>query len=478
MKLVAAVAVLLVVALAGSGAAAAATLHGYLVRQIDAQLLSAAQSLAHGPRPGPPSPEDRGRGRLPSAYVVETLDAGGRITSGPTSNLPDPHQALPALPVLTAAQIAAGPRHLTVDSVRGDRQWRVLAAPIAFPDGSVGTVLVAQSLQGVHDTVSRLILLLIIIGGAAVVVITGAGWVLVRASLRPLRAVERAAATIAAGDLSHRVPVADSRTEVGRVSAALNTMLARIERAFEDRAASEQAARASEERMRRFVADASHELRTPLTTIRGFAELFRQGAPSGAVDAAHVMARIEAEATRMGLLVEDLLLLARLDQERPLAQAPVDLLAVAGDAVQSVRITAPGHPVTLTVGSTDPPPIVLGDEPRLRQVLGNLLANAVRHTPDGTPVSVTVGTRVSPSGPALVVLEVADEGPGLTPEAAARVFERFYRADQVRGRRDGGTGLGLAIVAGLVAAHRGRVTVQTSPGHGARFRVELPLAES
>jgi two-component system OmpR family sensor kinase len=256
-------------------------------------------------------------------------------------------------------------------------------------------------------------------------------------------------------------------------------MLTKIETAFAERAASEQAARSSEERMRRFVADASHELRTPLTTIRGFAELYRQGAVGEEAEVARIMRRIEDEAKRMGVLVEDLLLLARLDQERPLARIPVDLLALTGDAVHDTRALAPDRSVRLEVGATDPPPVVLGDEARLRQVLTNLLANAVRHTPAGTPVTVTVCTGTgSRTGQPAVILTVADEGPGLSPEAAARVFERFYRADPSRNRRDGGTGLGLAIVAALVAGHGGTVDVQSSPGAGACFRVELPLADA
>jgi two-component system OmpR family sensor kinase len=229
--------------------------------------------------------------------------------------------------------------------------------------------------------------------------------------------------------------------------------------------------------MRRFVADASHELRTPLTTIRGFAELYRQGAASGEADVRRLLGRIEAEAGRMGLLVEDLLLLARLDQQRPLARTPVDLLALADDAVHAARAVDATRPVRLEIGSTDPPPIVTGDESRLRQVLANLLGNAVRHTPPGTPVTVRLSTEPSRrSGDPAAVLTVSDRGPGMTAEHASRVFERFYRADPARGRDEGGSGLGLAIVAALVAGHGGTVDVDTGPGQGARFRVELPLA--
>jgi two-component system OmpR family sensor kinase len=266
-------------------------------------------------------------------------------------------------------------------------------------------------------------------------------------------------------------------------------MLGEIEAAFAARAASERAAREaedqmrhseaaareSEQRMRRFVADASHELRTPLTSIRGFAELYRQGAARDEQELSRLMRRIEDEGRRMGVLVEDLLLLARLDQERPLAQAPVDLLALVSDAVHDARAVAPDRPISLEVGSTDPPPLVTGDEARLRQVLGNLVMNALKHTPDATPVTVRLGTETD-GGPARVVLEVADQGPGMTSEVAEHVFERFYRADTAR-RSDGSTGLGLAIVAALVASHAGRISVKTAPGAGATFRVELPIAD-
>jgi two-component system OmpR family sensor kinase len=235
------------------------------------------------------------------------------------------------------------------------------------------------------------------------------------------------------------------------------------------------AARESERRMRRFVADASHELRTPLTSIRGFAELYRQGAVPDEEELGRLMQRIEDEAKRMGVLVEDLLLLARLDQERPLAQAPVDLLALATDAVHDARAVAPDRPISLDVGRTDPPPVVTGDEARLRQVLGNLVMNALKHTPAGTPVTVRLATEGGADDAPRAVLEVADEGPGMPPDIAAHVFERFYRADQAR-RHDGSTGLGLAIAAALVTGHGGRIAVDTLPGAGATFRIELPLA--
>jgi two-component system OmpR family sensor kinase len=259
--------------------------------------------------------------------------------------------------------------------------------------------------------------------------------------------------------------------------------------------------------MRRFIADASHELRTPLTAIRGFAEYYRQRgglvphwdksadasasadeAGGGALDVRggltpddldRIMQRVEKEAARMGLLVEDLLLLARLDQQRPLARQPIDLLSLAADAVHDARLLAPARTIDLSVqpGAAF---LVIGDDPRLRQVIGNLMSNALTHTPDGSPIEVSIGSgtldpRMPDSAPA-VTLDVIDHGPGMTPEQAHRVFERFYRADQARTRATGGSGLGLAIVSALVAAHGGVASVRTAPDRGATFRIALPLA--
>ncbi len=348
---------------------------------------------------------------------------------------------------------------------------------VTLDDGTVGTLMVAQSLGDVQSILDRLVLLLLVIGGVTVAVLGAVGYLLVRGSLRPLQDVERTAAAIAAGDLSERVPHADSRSEVGQLAAALNVMLAQIESAFAEREAGELAARSSEERMRRFVADASHELRTPLTTIRGFAELYRQGAVSDDDGVRRLVARIEGEAARMGLLVEDLLLLARLDQQRPLAREPVDLLALTTEAVESARAVAPDRPVVLEVGALDALPVVVGDAARLRQVLDNLLGNALRHTPAGTRVTVSVGTRRGDGDePPWVEVGVADEGPGMGAAEAERVFERFYRADESRNRSDGGTGLGLAIASSLVQAHGGTLGVDTAPGRGARFVLHLPAA--
>jgi two-component system, OmpR family, sensor kinase len=243
-------------------------------------------------------------------------------------------------------------------------------------------------------------------------------------------------------------------------------MLAQIQRALASSESSAEHARSSEDRMRRFITDASHELRTPLTTIRGFAELYRQGA---ARDVELLMSRIESESRRMGLLVEDLLLLARLDAQRPLDRHRVDLLALASDAVHDARSVAPKRNIDMEVFDGPGTPEVLGDEARLRQVLGNLVANALQHTPDSAAISVRVGTDGDNA-----VLEVCDEGPGMSREDAHRVFERFYRTDSSRDRASGGTGLGLSIVDSLVYAHGGTVSVTTALGQGCRFTVSLP----
>ena len=304
------------------------------------------------------------------------------------------------------------------------------------------------------------------------------GYGVVRSSLRPLVEVEQTAGAIAAGDLSRRVPEADPRTEVGRLSRALNAMLGQIESAFTAQANSEGAARASEERMRRFVADASHELRTPLTSIRGFAELYRQGAVPDSTAVTRVMRRIEDEAARMGVLVEDLLMLARLDEQRPLERLPVDLLTIASDALHDARVLGPDHPSHLDVATHGVAPVVLGDEARLRQVVSNLVSNALVHTPPGTTVSVRIANERADDGAQWVLLEIADDGPGLAPDARIRIFERFYRADPSRTRASGGSGLGLSIVAALVAAHGGTVRVESEPGEGTTFQVRLPHIDS
>jgi two-component system, OmpR family, sensor kinase len=338
-----------------------------------------------------------------------------------------------------------------------------------------GYVLVATSLTSVDATVAHLIDLDLAVDSAVGAALVLLGYAIVRTALRPLHHIETAAEAISAGDLSQRVPDGYPRTEIGRLSRALNGMLGQIETAFGARERSEAAARGSEQRMRRFIADASHELRTPLTSIRGIAELYRQGAvdPERLPD---LIRRIEDEALRMGLLVEDLLVLARLDRQRPLARDPVHLAALAVEAIAGAGVRRPERAIELKVERTGdaPEPLVIGDETRLRQALDNLIDNALLHTPAEARVTV----RVRPGEqacPGTYLVEVADTGPGLTREAAAHIFERFYRADPSRARTgDGGNGLGLAIVAAIADAHGGSVSVDTEYGRGALFRLTLP----
>jgi two-component system OmpR family sensor kinase len=463
-RLVVAVVALAAVGLAVTGVVTTAALHNYLLDRVDSQLLAAVH--VPGEQPCADFPEHRngpGPQRLPSQYAVAQYAADGTLTCSIGASTTD---AVPDLGILTAARIDQLSVHpFTVGSAKGDVSWR--AALNVAPDGDV--IVVASPLSDVTHTVSRLIVLESVIGLIVLALIAGVGYLVIRRSLRPLVDVEHTAVAIAGGDLSRRVPDLDPRTEVGRLTRALNAMLGQIEHAFARQRESEQNARASEERMRRFVADASHELRTPLTSIRGFAELYRQGAVREPREVTRLLRRVEDEATRMGLLVDDLLLLARLDQERPLSFAPVDLLTVVGDVVHDARAVAPGRTIELTVD--DQPPIVLGDEPRLHQVVANLVMNAVRHTPPDTTVQVRLS---SAAGRAIVA--VVDHGPGLSPQARERVFERFYRMDSSRTRDAGGSGLGLSIVSALVAAHGGNVRVEETAGGGATFVVEMPLA--
>ncbi|MEU2663296.1 HAMP domain-containing sensor histidine kinase [Micromonospora sp. NPDC007220] len=491
-KLVAAVLALVAAALLVISSLTTFFLRNYLVGQVDGQIKSASQGLGQllpGLRSG------RVEAMLPSSYVVSLADENqvyGTVYDDISLN---PEQ-LPSFPSDRSGFIALEGKPRTVVSQDGRTRWRVVYA--GQKDGSV--LAVGQPLTQVDRAVKQLVWIDLLVGGAVLVLLASIGAAIVRTSLKPLVEIERTAAAIAGGDLTRRVPDPEQgqpvpTSELGRLSRALNAMLNQIEVAFTARAASELAARSaeaaareaagsaraseararrSEERMRQFVADASHELRTPLTTIRGFSELYRQGAASAPEQTADLLRRIEQEAARMGLLVEDLLLLARLDRERPLSLAPVELPVLASEAVEAARAVAPERRIELEVTPGSGPLVVYGDDARLRQIIGNLMTNALTHTPP--EASVTLRMRAEPGN--LAVVEVADTGPGLNPEQAERVFERFYRVDAARTRRAGGntgTGLGLAIVAALVRAHHGTVEVAETPGGGATFRVRLPL---
>jgi two-component system OmpR family sensor kinase len=452
--LVAATLVLVACGLLASGIAVTSILRHSLTSRVDQTLLDASRSWAQAPRRLPPPPiEGPNPARPPTDFYVRGIDPNGRVWMAVNDRAAEP--LLPDNDV--------GPVPVTVGSIdHSDVQWRAMT--VRGLGGELTTV--AIDLSEVQSTVRALIYAQVGIGMAVLLVLGVVGYAVVHRSLRPLVEVEQTAAAIAAGQLDRRVPQRDPRTEVGRLSLALNGMLAQIQRAVASSESSAAQARSSEDRMRRFITDASHELRTPLTTIRGFAELYRQGAAN---DVEMLMNRIESESSRMGLLVEDLLLLARLDAQRPLERHRVDLLALAADAVHDAQSIAPKRKITMEVFDGPGTPEVLGDEARLRQVLSNLVANALQHTPESAGVTLRVGTDGDNA-----VLEVCDEGPGMTADDAHRIFERFYRTDSSRARASGGTGLGLSIVDSLVYAHGGTVSVTTAPGHGCRFKVNLP----
>ena len=474
LRLITTVLALSIVALTVMGVLGARLLRGYLVDRVDAQLVQTATDInafLEGTDPDAPQP--------PTPYYVRFASTDHRswlLTGGSAGQLPD----LPTLTVTEAAHRELEP--FTVPAAEGKGSFRCVVRPgsvqfAGMPERVPGTLFVATSLHDVDATVHQLSKNSLLVGAAVVAGLALAAYTMVRTALRPLTKIEHTAAAIAGGDLSRRVDNDDPTTEVGRLGLALNSMLEQIETAFKARQASEATARRSEEKMRRFVADASHELRTPLTSIRGFAELHRQGAVTDPAEVSRLLNRIEDEAKRMGLLVDDLLLLARLDQQRPFEHAPVDLRVLAGDAVEAGRATDPEREIRLELPvdhQTAEDLMVAGDEPRLRQVLSNLLDNALAYSPAEAPITVLCG-RTRREGRDLAFVQVRDQGPGLVPEQAERVFERFYRTDRARSRAHGGTGLGLSIVAAITAAHGGSVELDTAPGEGATFRVLLPM---
>ena len=479
------------------------TLRSYLLNREDTQLDSLAQiaprTLAIAERIGGratfPAPGDllSAAGpfqafiqlRGPDGSVVETVQA--RRTDAAALAPPALPQRLADSPSSSVDAPAAVSYWTFASSASGEAAFRVRVSQLQLnesggagdgntvfggggfgsgavlgPPGQVDTLVVAQPLSDIAATLHKLFWTEFGVSAAAVALAVLGGWWLVRLGLRPLEAMSDTADEIAAGRLDRRVDVPTTSTEVGRLGGALNGMLGRIETAFT-------AKERSEDRLRRFVADASHELRTPLTSIRGYAELFRRGADRRPEDLAKAMTRIEQEATRMGVLVDDMLLLARIDQGRPLEREPVDFGVVVEEAVDAARAVDPDRPlaVDLADGVT-----ILGDRNRLRQVVDNLLVNVRVHTPPAAPASVQLRTDGSEA-----VLEVRDTGAGLDPETASRVFERFYRVDPARSAQSGGAGLGLSIVEAIVVSHGGRVAARSlAPEPGTSFEVRLPLA--
>jgi two-component system OmpR family sensor kinase len=412
---------------------------------------------------------DRSIEQLAPGQLVIVLDPNGVVEVSVPAREPghDPltiNVADLTLPPDNAGGVRRQPSYFTLDSDNDATDVRVRVSRL--PDGSV--LVIGLSMHDASESARRLVTIEVIVAAVSLIAAAVLGWLLVRVGLRPLREVEQTALAIASGgDLDHEVPGGDRPTEVGRLAAALNTMLGRIRDAFSERDAKERALEESEARMRRFVADVSHELRTPLSAVTAYTELFERGARDRPEDLERALRGISLEAGRMGELVEELLLLARLDEGRPLDRRRIDVVEVVVDAIAAARAVSAEWPITLRVAHVV---TVDGDASRLRQVLDNLLANVRTHTPAGTSTSVQVGVQ---DGWATIV--VADDGPGMTAEQATRVFERFFRADPSRSRLSGGAGLGMAIVHALVTAHGGHIAIDTSPGHGVRITVSLPL---
>ena len=460
----------------------------FLFDQVDSQLVSSARALedqvdvAAGLRKAPltsqnPDPDDDGGspGRNPMPPQESVSDPPGTFGE----HLNSSHQRIgepiaigyssfypPNLPAqfpITANNLMY-PRVFTVAAAGDpDLSYRVIAKS---SDLGYGTTIIAVPVNGVDASLARLekieaIVIASVLGALAIL-----AWFVIRLGLRPLDRIGATAGAIAAGDLSRRVSPEDDRTEVGRLGLALNAMLGQIEQAFARR-------QASEERLRRFLSDASHELRTPLTSIRGYAELFRRGVTTSPEDIAKAMQRIEEEASRMGILVEQLLALARLDEMPQTVREPVDLAPLVRDAADDAHAAAADREIAVTVvpevsgGRSDH--VVSGDPYELRQVLANLMANAMKHTPAGSPIELSLR-----SEDGIARIEVRDHGPGLPEDAAVAVFERFWRSEGGRERGRAGAGLGLAIVAEIVEAHGGHVNASNASGGGASFAIELP----
>jgi two-component system OmpR family sensor kinase len=437
-----------------------ASLQRFLIGRVDDQLLGShntAISALGGPSQGPGPQTSNG---LPEDTIVERVSPNGTLVLA--RRLQFAQSTSKSLPVLPTTLPLANERNPVISTLAGTGGVAQYRAAVWQEDLFQGdTVVLAIPLTDVASTLNQVLQVELLISIGVVAAMAILALLIIRISLRPLDKMGGVAQDIAAGDLSRRVEPANSRSEIGRLGLALNGMLSQIESAFAERTASNR-------RLRRFVADASHELRTPLTSIRGYSEMLRRGAAESPEDAELARRRIEEESIRMTGLVDDMLVLARLDQGRPLEQEPVDLQAIATDAVADARVVAPQREIKLSSSGTV---VVNGDDTRLRQVLANLVRNAIVHTPPQSPIDVSLSTEDS-----VARLSVADHGPGLNAEEIDRIFEPFYRADPSRSRDGGGAGLGLSIVSAVVTAHGGHVKVHETEGGGATFEVELPLA--
>lgn len=464
--------VLIAVVLAVAAVMIARSTESDLVGQLDAQLaavpgrapgLVVGRPLPEGAAPDDPPDvfqirEERAGAERLSPLYLGTIDEDGTLETVFAPNLTDETPPLPLVDVDEARAGAASGEPFTVGSEGSDLRYRVMARTVPLTER---VVVSALPMGDVDRAVDRLVTVEVVATLVVLAVLAAVAWWVIHLGVRPIKRMTRTAGAIAAGDLSHRVAEGSTRTEAGELGAALNQMLGRLEASFDERAR-------SEDRLRRFVADASHELRTPVATIRGYAELYRGGGLEERHELSEAMRRTEQEAVRMGTLIDDMLLLARLDQGRPLERVPVDVAALVDDAARDARAVDPERPIT---ASTEGPLVVLGDADRLRQVVANLVANALVHTPAGTAVEL----RATADG-ASAVVEVSDRGEGMSAQDARRAFERFYRADPSRSRHRGGSGLGLAIVHATASALGGAATLQSEPGRGTTVRVVLPLA--
>ena len=472
---------LMILAIVATAVGSAHTLRISMTNQIDDQLVAAGPTMGLGlnkaylysvDNPGDPDgfkdfdPTLLG---LNSSYA-DIRDEDGKIVYIMPRSRVSPSTALDS-PLLNPANIdkllETPNKPVTIPGIQANSAgWRTMVIPLK---SSSLNLFLAIPLSTVNNTAQQAAVLVLSTGLLAALVMSMIAYALTTRSLKPLTKVERTASMIAAGDLTQRVTDYPAETEVGRLSRSLNSMLAQIEKAFKDREASEQ-------KMRRFIQDASHELRTPLVTIQGYSEFYRHGglANPEALDSA--MGRIESESKRMAQLVEDLLMLARLDEQRPMEKQAVDLLVLGQDIVEDTRVRAPDRKVTLVgLSSNQPSPAsTVGDDARIRQVIANLLTNALRYTPEGTPIEIAVGVRSLVAGALDAVLEVRDHGHGIPEDDAKRIFERFYRSDASRQRETGGSGLGLAIVAAIVQQHGGSVSLSETEGGGATMAISLP----
>ncbi|MGA0914055.1 MAG: sensor histidine kinase [Actinobacteria bacterium] len=451
-----------------SGILAQSAYRTFLMQEVDSQLTTIVESsLLRLDRAGIEAEEGADAGRpfrpleplrgVPTAAVITLIDFQGQILGSVGGDLSASKIEIALDRVLDRDSYGVP---FTFES--GNSHYRVLALELP---SRVGIVIASISLEDVDDSIARLQYLMLLIGVATMILIIVLSRRAITISLKPLAAVESTAEAIAEGNLSARLPIAKPETEVGRLVGSLNQMLTRIEDSFAVRVK-------SEEKLRRFVADASHELRTPLTAIRGFAELHRQGAVTGEEKTRELIGRIEDESIRMGTLVEDLLLLARLDQSPEIEREPVNLNELIHSASESARASSPEHQISMIL--PDEELFILGDRNRIFQVVANLLENARNHTPAGSSIQVSLTESEDE-----IKIEVADNGPGIDKHDLERIFERFYRADssRTRTRKSEGSGLGLSIVKAVMQAHGGDVTVDSTMGVGSTFTLHFPIGK-